>query len=805
MKLLWWLALSVLPLLAKAQCNTVSFAAPTLACLNQQIQLNPTSAGITFWDFCTGEFNNTAIANNSSNLPSAVGRPDIDLINDGTQWYGFVTGTWTNTLYRLTFNNGPTGDPTIIENLGDLGGHLNQPGPIKIVSENGQWYGLAFNTASGELLKLSFGSSLSNPVVVDVLFVTAPYVNAGLAIAKDSTNGWVCVLTMTNGFLIMRLGNSLTAPGSSDILSTTIPNATNVGNLDLVNNCGQWFGFADNFGSAQIYRLDFGTSLFVTPAVSQIASLSVNNPGRLKVVRDGDEYFMFVPSLDGYLTKLKFGTDLTSTPAVLYEGNLSGNLGTNLYGLDVAYQNSDWTIYSLSQANGQLYSIKYSDNCSAVPKTSSLQKPSLVYTSAGSYTISLSDLSSAGSVSTSTITISSLTAPDIKFSMANQCALNNTSFYASNQSGGIANYLWDFSDGSTSSSSGTASHIYSSASTFYPSLTVTASNGCQNFVQDTLQIFNSPQANFDLPLASPICTNQNYIFTNTSTYDVGSGPVWQWSVNGNTVSSAQDLNYLFSTTSAQSISLTASIPGCSTLLTQNIPSLEDGPLVKFNSPNSVCVGSTISFTNSTVGSISNSLWTYGDGNTSSQTDGANIYSANGLYQVTLSSSNAAGCQNSYSKNIVVYSVPQPNFAIEVAPSSCTDWPSQFDNNTPPLTDSNIISWLWNFGDGVSPTSTLPSPTNVYTQPGTYNVSLKATSNFGCTNSISLPVTISLSPQANFTNIPACVSQTTIFNDASQGSITKYQWSFQGSTVPAIGPVTSYVFQRDGSFNVTLTV
>lgn len=51
---------------------------------------------------------------------------------------------------------------------------------------------------------------------------------------------------------------------------------------------------------------------------------------------------------------------------------------------------------------------------------------------------------------------------------------------------------------------------------------------------------------------------------------------------------------------------------------------------------------------------------------------------------------------------------------------------QFTNTT---NQTNIVSFLWLFGDGTS--STLQNPTHTYTAIGTYPVSLVVTNSFGC--------------------------------------------------------------------------
>ncbi len=196
-------------------------------------------------------------------------------------------------------------------------------------------------------------------------------------------------------------------------------------------------------------------------------------------------------------------------------------------------------------------------------------------------------------------------------------------------------------------------------------------------------------------------------------------------------------------------------------------------------------------------------WAFGDGNISSQTNATNTYSSTGNFAVTLTASNAVGCQNFITKNIYIYSNPQPDFAIEAPPYSCANYPAQFDNNTPPLSDSNIATWTWSFGDAANGTSNQKNPSYTYSTAATYNVSLLATTNFGCTGTKQQNVVIYTSPQAAFTNNPACVNQPTQFTNTSTGSIASYQWTIQSTILTGTNP-PPYLFKSAGTFPVTLT-
>ncbi len=96
----------------------------------------------------------------------------------------------------------------------------------------------------------------------------------------------------------------------------------------------------------------------------------------------------------------------------------------------------------------------------------------------------------------------------------------------------------------------------------------------------------------------------------------------------------------------------------------------------------------------------------------------------------------------------------------------------------------IVIWDWSFGDGN--TSGVANAENMYANIGTYSVNLYVESAGGCGAQLSLPLTISAPPTANFITYQNCSAETTMFIDlSSQGSaaINAWLWNFDN---PALG-------------------
>jgi PKD repeat protein len=114
-----------------------------------------------------------------------------------------------------------------------------------------------------------------------------------------------------------------------------------------------------------------------------------------------------------------------------------------------------------------------------------------------------------------------------------------------------------------------------------------------------------------------------------------------------------------------------------------------------------------------------------------------------------------------------------------------------------------LSYLWDFGDG-SGTTTVENPTHLYSEPGTYTVTL-TTSNTLNSDTAEQTIYVGLAVTAGFEhNGPVGVGETAVFTNTSIGSEPlTYAWDFgDGGSSTAEHP--SHVYTAPGTFTVTLT-
>lgn len=724
-------------------------------------------------------------------------------------FHGFAIDQPNNLLVRFDFGNSPDNTPTVVS-LGNPGSRFQNPLDIHFISEGNNWFALVANTAGNNLLRLNFGSDLTSvPSVTDLGSIGGLLQSpGGVNTIRENENLYAFISNgSTSQIISLSFGNSiLNAPTSSVI---PVPGSSGLRSMDFIRECNRWFGVITSYNSGSLFYLDFQNGAGLPPVVNQliIPGASYSFPASVKLGNEGGDFFAFIQSaFPAHVYRIAFGesiTDLTGSFTNLGNFGISNDNGA----FELVEFSSSWRGFSIDLSGtipgaGRLYRFNFPETCSTPLRIfNGPNPPSFTYSTAGTYRVTLKSVDESGNIGyrSRVITISSGVSPDIDFESQNICSNYPVNFTSINSSSTISSFEWNFGDFNTSIQQNPV-YTYNSAGRFVVELNVIGLNGCTNVVQRELSMYNEPLANFSLPGVSPICSNQTYQFLNTTQYDTELNPSWQWFLNGVPVSSSFNLESSFSNPISQTIKLVSSIPGCANEVVKVIPSVNEGPVVDFSFTGQ-CQDTPVGFVNQSTGSINSYGWNFGDGQSSALINPVNLFAVPGNYTVTLTAFGATGCNNTRTKPITIYSKPQTNFSVALPPFSCSGTPTQFTDLTPNPFDSNITSWLWNFGEGG--TSTLRNPQHTFTNAGGYNVSLTATTNFGCSSVLEKPVTISQSPIANFTNTPPCLGVPVSFTNTSTGTLQSQQWQIESTFYTLANPV--HAFTSSGNKSVTLNV
>jgi PKD repeat protein len=208
---------------------------------------------------------------------------------------------------------------------------------------------------------------------------------------------------------------------------------------------------------------------------------------------------------------------------------------------------------------------------------------------------------------------------------------------------------------------------------------------------------------------------------------------------------------------------------------------------------------SVTFDNLSTGPYTSTLWTFGDGDTSTVISPTHLYMVPGVYTVTLTIANIT----------TTISLTRSNY-ITVCQLVAADFSATPLSGTAPLTvtftnqsTGDYTDALWSFGDGM--TSTLINPTHTYGFAGSYTVTLQA-SGLGGTDEVTRPnvITVYQAVHADFSATPlsGIAPLTVTFTNQSTTDYTDALWIFgDGITSTLINPTHTYALA--GAYTVTL--
>ena len=361
---------------------------------------------------------------------------------------------------------------------------------------------------------------------------------------------------------------------------------------------------------------------------------------------------------------------------------------------------------------------------------SALTSPSTSYLAPGTYTVTLT-ASGGGSASTQTMVITVRPNPTVAFhaDMTSVCPGTPVTFTSTSVAGvpGGMTYLWNFGDGSTGTTSPVV-YTYNTPGNYNVTLAVTNSQGCtSNLTQSGyIHVFTPAVPDFTVSAAFFCNPPATITFNNTST---GTPPLsYQWTFgDGSPVSATSSPTHTYASDGWYTVKLVVTDGnGCKDSIIRNAYIHISSSTASFSSAATVCVGNSISFTNTSMPHTSSS-WTFGDGGTDTANNPAHIYSAPGTYNVTLTVSDGT-CTATVSHSVTV--LPSPTGTFTISPTNSCPAPATISYNASVATGTSV-SWL--YGDGG--TGSGASSSHTYTGNGVDTVKMILTDGNGCKDTV----------------------------------------------------------------------
>jgi gliding motility-associated-like protein len=299
--------------------------------------------------------------------------------------------------------------------------------------------------------------------------------------------------------------------------------------------------------------------------------------------------------------------------------------------------------------------------------------------------------------------------------------------------------------------------------------------------------------------------------THSFTVPQDPGSTFTWSVPGGSVIplSQNTIMVTWSTPGNHTVSVQqVTTGGCVATSTFNVEVFPK-PKPAISGSINACTGSgNIIYTASsglTGGNAVNYNWTV---------SGGVIISGNGTNQLTVNWNQAGqgmisvsvedsvtGCEESVGKNVNITVPIVPVIQASVI-SGCVPLKVAFTGNTV----ATGVVYTWNFGNGAM--SNLANQSFTYNQPGTYQVSVTATTSSGCTETTTSTITVYPKPVADFTheftNKVYYVGEDILKLTNLSSGATTYLWEF-GNGMRDVTQNPQFLYTVPGIYMITLTV
>ncbi len=430
-----------------------------------------------------------------------------------------------------------------------------------------------------------------------------------------------------------------------------------------------------------------------------------------------------------------------------------------------------------------------------------------------SYTVCLDISTSMGCTSSICHDIVIHPSPTADFSMGSIEACSPEPLELLNNSTGATAYLWDYEDGTTSTTNDIIhEHLFENNSTnqveYEVTLVAYSAAGCTDTVSHTFTL--NPGITVQFTSQGSGCAPLEVSFDNQSLGDFDS---YEWDFgDGNTSTSSNPSNIFFNQTlldTTYTVSLTAtSIYGCTETFEQ--------PIVVYHSPLALmeingtegCYPLEVFFENQSQGAVEYA-WVYGTGETGDSDEIIhshlfyNNFSDEPIdYNVTLVAYSDQGCSSSFGLPVTIW--PEVEAVFLADDEDCSPLPVNFVNQS-----VGALSYEWLFGDG-SANSTEENPMHVYTnmeiEDAVFTAQLVATSLYGCTDTMSMDITVLSTPNVSFIAQPVSqvYPETTIelTNNSIAGSVV-YHWDMDdGNDFEGENPAP-YQYDSWGEYEIEL--
>lgn len=220
-----------------------------------------------------------------------------------------------------------------------------------------------------------------------------------------------------------------------------------------------------------------------------------------------------------------------------------------------------------------------------------------------------------------------------------------------------------------------------------------------------------------------------------------------------------------------------------------------------------CIGDNTEINNTSTistGTIDLNQWQI-DGNTFNTKDVIYQFPDFGTYPIELITTSNEGCKDTLVQDLIIDPLPNISIALD-RDTGCIPFDIKVVNNSS-IPSGSISEYSFDWGDGN--TSVGSNPNFTYANPGKYLITIKATSDKGCIDSLTLSDSVIVfdNPKADFNyspEDPSTLKNVITLRDSSTNDAIEWAWTVSDGASYS-GSSTQHTFSDSGSYVITLKI
>lgn len=328
-----------------------------------------------------------------------------------------------------------------------------------------------------------------------------------------------------------------------------------------------------------------------------------------------------------------------------------------------------------------------------------------------------------------------LPSPVVNFDINDSSQCRNQNIFKLNNlssiiSGSLSNN-WSFGDGNISNLTNPI-HNYDSAKSYIIKLKTISDKMCEDSLSKTIIVLPSTNVNFQINNPSQCFNEQQYLFTDNSSLDLGTYTNI-WEMGDASVKNGSSISHKYSTPGTYLVKLITNTQlNCKdTFLSTINVFASPNAKIQINDSDQCLIGNNFQLNDiSSNATIANRFWTLFPNSNIGNTSQLNYnFSTMGDYVIQLIVETNQFCRDTVNQNIKV--VPSPEFTLNGAIKYCFNEPIQLEA----ISSDTNNTYNWQISNDISFTG---NPLNALANKlGSKSVQCIATNSFGCQTSLNL--------------------------------------------------------------------